>query len=129
MRFPYGNVFFKTMLMKLCIYFGICLFSKWFHLTLTFFLFSNLELIITQQTSIHINCFMAGGWHTSCHPISKMHIVGEAPGEIPAALRRLSYLVNIFLTDKKQLAKTIRGALSIPLLMSMSEVFSVPFSF
>ena len=25
-----------------------------------FFLFSNLGLIITQQTSIHINCFMAG---------------------------------------------------------------------
>ena len=129
MRFSYGNVFFKTMLMKLCIYFGICLFSKWFHLTLTFFLFSNLELIITQQTSIHINCFMAGGWHTSCHPISKMHIVGEGPGETPSALRRLSYLLNSFLTDMKQLAKTIRGALSIPLLMSMSEVFSVLFSF
>ena len=129
MRFSYGNVFFKTMLMKLCIYFGICLFSKWFHLTLTFFLFSNLELIITQQTSIHINCFMAGGWHTSCHPISKMHIVGEGPGETPSALRRLSYLLNSFLTDMKQLAKTIRGALSIPLLMSVSEVFSVLFSF
>ena len=129
MRFSYGNVFFKTMLMKLCIYFGICLFSKWFHLTLTFFLFSNLELIITQQTSIHINCFMAGGWHTSCHPISKMHIVGEGPGETPSALRRLSYLLNSFLTDMKQLAKTIRGALSISLLMSMSEVFSVLFSF
>ena len=27
----------------------------------TFFLFSNLGLVITQQTSIHINCFMAGG--------------------------------------------------------------------
>ena len=26
-----------------------------------FFSFSNLELIIAQQTSIHINCFMAGG--------------------------------------------------------------------
>ena len=26
----------------------------------TFFLFSNLGLVITQQTSIHINCFMAG---------------------------------------------------------------------
>ena len=39
-------------------------FSKWFHLRLTFFLFSKLGLIIAQQTSIHINCFMAGGWHT-----------------------------------------------------------------
>ena len=26
-----------------------------------FFLFSNLGLIIAQQTSIRINCFMAGG--------------------------------------------------------------------
>ena len=26
-----------------------------------FFLFSNLGLIIAQQTSIHINCFMAWG--------------------------------------------------------------------
>ena len=25
------------------------------------FLFSNLGLIIAQQTNIHINCFMAGG--------------------------------------------------------------------
>ena len=46
-----------------------------------FFLFSNLGLIIAQQTNIHINCFMAGGWHTSCRPISKMHIVGEEPSE------------------------------------------------
>ena len=95
--------------MKLCICFGICLFSKWFHLKLTFFLFSNLGLIIAQQTSIHINCFMAGGWHTSCHPISKMHIVGEGPGETPSALRCLSYLINSFLTDIKQLAKTSKG--------------------
>ena len=60
--------------------------------------FSNLGLIIAQQTSIHINCFMAGGWHTSCHPISKMHIVGEGPGETPSALRCLSYLITNFLT-------------------------------
>ena len=70
------------------------------------FLFSNLGLIIAQQTNIHINCFMAGGWHTSCHPISKMHTVGEGPGETPSALRCLSYLINSFLTDIKQLAKT-----------------------
>ena len=100
--------------MKLCICFGICLFSKWFHLKLTFFLFSNLGLIIAQQTSIHINCFMAGGWHTSCHPISKMHIVGEGPGETPSASRCLSYLINSFLTDIKQLAKTSKGALFAP---------------
>ena len=54
-----------------------------------FFLFSNLGLIMTQQTSIPVNCFMAGGWHTSWHPISKMHSVGEGPGETPSALRCL----------------------------------------
>ena len=69
------------------------------------FLFSNLGLIIAQQTNIHINCFMAGGWHTSCHPISKMHIVGGGL----SALRGLSYLISCFLTDRKQLAKISRG--------------------
>ena len=114
--------------MKLCICFGICFSSKWSHLRLTFFLFSNLGLIIAQQTSVHISCFMAGAWHTWCHPISKMCIVGEGPGEPPSALRCLSYLINSFLTDIKQLAKTSRGALSVPLLKSMSEAFW-PFSY
>ena len=91
------------MLMKLHICFGICLSSKWFHLN--FFLFSNLGLIIAQQTSIDIDCFMAGGRHTMCHLISKMHIVGEGPGEIPSALRCPSYLINSFLTDIKYPAK------------------------
>ena len=72
------------------------------------FLFSNLELIIAQQTSIHISCFMAGG-HTLCHPISKMQIVGEGPGETPSPLRCLSYLIDSFLTDIKQLAKISKG--------------------
>ena len=55
-----------------------------------YFVFSNLGLILAQQTSIFINCFMAGGWHT-CHPISKVHIMGEGPGETPSALKcRLS---------------------------------------
>ena len=80
-----------------------------------FFLFSNLGLIIAQQTSIHINCFMAGEWHTSCHPILKMHIVGEGPGETPSALRCLSYLISLLLTDIKHLAKSWqRGILSVP---------------
>ena len=70
-----------------------------------FFFFSNFGLIIAQQTSIHINCFMAGGWHTSCHPISKMHIGGEGPGEIPSAVTCLSDLINRFLTDVNHLAK------------------------
>ena len=84
---------------------SLCLSSKWFHLRLTFFLFSNLGQIMAQQTSIHINCLMAGGWYTSCHPMSKMHIVGEGPGETPSALRCLSYLINSFLTDMRHLAK------------------------
>ena len=77
--------------------------------TNVFFLFSNLGLIIAQQNHIHINCFMAGGWHTSCYPISNMNIVGEGPCETPSALRCLSYLINNFLTGIKQLAKTSKG--------------------
>ena len=80
-----------------------------------FFPFSNLGLIIAQQTSIHINCFMAEGGHTSGSPISKIHIVGEGPGETPSALRCLSYLINTFLTDIKQFVKTCnRDTLSAP---------------
>ena len=55
-----------------------------------------------------------------------MHIVGEGAGDTPSALRRLSYLINGFLTDIKHLAKTSREgrAFSIPLLLSVSEAFS-----
>ena len=38
-----------------------------------------------------------------------MHIAGEGPGETPSALRCLSYLINSFLTDIKQLANTSKG--------------------
>ena len=92
-----------------------------------FLLFSNLGLITAQQTSTHIYYFMAGGWHTSCHPILKMHIVGEGPGETPSALRCLSYLTNGFLTDIKQLAKASLRY-SLPPFWCLSEAFSVPFS-
>ena len=61
-----------------------------------FFFFSNLGLIMAQQTSIHANCFMARRWHTSCHPVSKVHIVGEGSGVTPLALGCLSYLMNAF---------------------------------
>ena len=54
---------------------------------------------MAKQASFPGNCFMAGGWHTSCHPILKIHIVGEGPGETLSALRCLSYLINSFLTD------------------------------
>ena len=40
-----------------------------------------------------------------CHPISKMRIVGEGPGETPSALRSLSCLINGLLRDIKHLAK------------------------
>ena len=93
-----------------------------------FFLFSNLGLIIAQQTNIHINCFMAGGWHISCHPISKMHIVGEESGETLSALRCLSYLINNFLMNRKQLAKTSTGSFSTPLLVSVRS-FLCPLSY
>ena len=111
-------------LMKLCICFGICLSSKWFCLRLTF-LFSNLGLIMAQQTSVLVNCFMAGGRHTSCQPISKVQIVGEGPGETPSALRCLSYLINSFLTDKTPCCKPARGHFLCPLLISMSEAFPI----
>ena len=104
----HGNISLK-LLMKLCIYFGICLSLKWLYLKLTFLLFSNLGLIIAQQTRNHISCFTAGGLHISCRPISNMHTVGEGPGETPSALRCLSYLINSFLTDIKQLANTSGG--------------------
>ena len=38
-----------------------------------------------------------------CHSISKMHIVGEGPGETPLPLRCLSYLISSLLTDKRNL--------------------------
>ena len=75
---------------------------------------TNFWLIIVQQTSIHINYFMVGRWHTLCHSISKMHSVGEGPGETPSALRCISYLINSLLTDIKQLLKLVRWPLFLP---------------
>ena len=89
--------------------FCFCFLLSWwnqFCLKLTFFfLFPNLSLIIAQQTSIPVNCFMAGGWHISCHHTSNIYIVGEGAAETPLALRFLFYLINSFLTDIKHLAK------------------------
>ena len=53
---------------------------------------------LTNQYSYQL--FYGWGWHTSCHPISKMPIVGEGPGETPSALRCLPYLIKSFLTDR-----------------------------
>ena len=94
-----------------------------------FFFFSFLKPWADNrsQTSIHINCFMAR--HDTPHAFlsQKMCIVGEGPGETRQPWGGLSYLINNFQTDINQLAKLAKGALSIPLLMSMSEYFSVPF--
>ena len=70
-----------------------------------FILFSNLGLIMAQQTSNRVNCFMTGD-DTPC-PIlpQKMHVVGEVPGEIPSALRCLSYLISNLLANIKHLAE------------------------
>ena len=58
-----------------------------------FFLFSNLRLIMAQETSIPVNYFMVGvGVGDDIPLISKMQIVGEGPGETPSALQYLSYL-------------------------------------
>ena len=86
-------------------------------------LFSDFGLMIAQQTRIHIDCFMAGGWHT-CYPVSEMQTVGEGPGETPSALRCLSSLGNSFIADVKRPAKDFWGALC-SLLVSVSEAFSL----
>ena len=52
--------FSQARLMKLCIRFAICLSSKWFHLRLTFFLFSNLGLIISSTDQYSYQLFY--GW-------------------------------------------------------------------
>ena len=57
---------------------------------------------------------MAGGWPPLCHHISKMHSVGEGPGETPSPLRCISYLINSLLTDIKQLLKLVRWPLFLP---------------
>ena len=79
-------------------------------------------LIMTQQNSIHVNCFMARGWNTSSHPISKMHIMGAGPGEIPSAFTGVSLTwLTVFLETWNTSLKTSKGALFCPLLMTVSE--------
>ena len=57
----------------------------------------------TNQYSYQL--FYGWGMTHLFYSISKMHIVGGGAGETPSALRCLSYLINSFLTNKKQLAK------------------------
>ena len=70
--------------------------------TSLFFLFSNLGLIMAQESSNHVNCFMTGDVRP--HAILSQN-VGEGPGETPPALRCLFYLIRSLLTDIKYLAK------------------------
>ena len=55
----------------------------------------------TNQYSYQL--FYGWGMTHLFHPISKMHIVGEGPGETPLPLRCLSYLISSLLTDKRNL--------------------------
>ena len=127
-RFLYGNVFLKLLLMKLYLLWNLPFFKMSPPKThIFFFLFSNLVLTIAQQSSVHINCFMAEGWHTSYHPISKIHTMGEGPVEIPSALRCLYYLINSFLTDIKQLYKTRKGGTLHPPFWCLCQKLSLSF--
>ena len=85
---------------------------------------TNFWLITAQQTSILTHCCMAGGWHTSCHPISQTHNVGEGPGGTPSALRCL-YSPPL-LTDIEQPVKTRRGHAPPPF-WCLCQAFSVAF--
>ena len=71
--------------------------SNRFHLRLTFLLSSNLGLIMAQQTSIHVNCCMAGD--NTRGAVLSQKCMGEGPGETPAAFRCPSYLISSSLTD------------------------------
>ena len=91
----------------------------------TFFLSSHLGLIMTQQASIPVNCFMAWGWHTSGQPISKVHTVGKGPSAAPSTWRHRSHLTNSFLTDTKCLAKNQQqGTISV-LFWCLCQKFSL----
>ena len=102
--------FASTVLITLCICFGICLSSNWFCLRLAFFffLFSNLGLIMAQENSIHVNCFMTGDEDFVPFYL-KMHIVGEGPGETPPALRCFFYLIRSLLTRKSHGWRSLVG--------------------
>ena len=64
----------------------------------TIFLFSNLGLIMAQESSNHVNCFMTGDVRP--HAILSQN-VGEGPGETPSALRCFFYLIISLLRDRK----------------------------
>ena len=81
-------------------------------LTFLFLFFSFLKPWADNGSTNQYSCQLYGqGWHTVCHPISKMHIVGEEPAETPSALRCFFYLIRSSLADMKT---SNRGTLSVP---------------
>ena len=96
-------------------FFPLLCWWNWFCLRLLFFSFLKpwADNSSTNQDSHQL--FYGQGWHTSCHSISKMHIVGEGPGETPSALRCFFYLIRSLLTDIKCLVKNEQaGTPSVP---------------
>ena len=81
---PWANQYIFVMEMFFLSYVNETMYLLW---SLPFFkmvpLKTNFWLITAQQTNIHINCFMAGGWHTLSHTISKMHVVVEGLVKLP----------------------------------------------
>ena len=69
-----------------------------------FFLFSNLGLIMAHKP-VFVSIVLWLGHDTSCHSISKIHLLREEAGETPSALRSLIYLINNSPADIKHLAK------------------------
>ena len=69
------------MLMKLCIWFGICLSSKWFHLRLTFFPLLKLWADNSSTDQYSYQLFYDWGMTQLMPSYFKMHVVGAGPGE------------------------------------------------
>ena len=82
---------------------------------------------------INVSCSMAWDDSPCVKAISKLHVVGEGPGETPSAMRCLSYLINSLLTDSlltsKFICKLSRGVghYFYSFLMSMSEALPISF--
>ena len=96
-----------TMLLKLCICFGICVSSKWFHLRLTFSLlkpWANNKL----NKAVFISTVFWRGEDTPHAILSQKCILWEK-GLMKLLQPWGDYLVNNFPTDIKQLAKTSTG--------------------
>ena len=78
---------------------------------------TNFWLITAQQTSIHINCLTAGGWHTLCRPLSKTHVWAVAWWDA-FSLRRLCHLISNLPREENTQLQPSRGHSFCPLLMS-----------